>query len=252
MGIHKEVRKIFGSSVLNYMISARTAQGFEEYKESTLAERTDIINRWREHKAEYQNSKQRLIETRRPEGQETGRLSPRGFLQTRHLTFEERKKLHDERKAKREEERHKVHGEGGRSCPFCSRCHPHKHTPRAIQETPIILDSPQEAVEGSIEEQNLEFEHAIHASVAATSRGNAEEDMMIERAIRASVKELQKAGGNANDSDVLNRAIQASIAEANRRLSSADPGPITMTNDDEEHQALLEKAIMCSVLGWTK
>jgi hypothetical protein len=244
MGIHKEVRKLFGSSVLNYMISARTAQGFEEYKDSTLEERQDIINRWREHKAEYQNSKQRLIETRRPEGQETGRLSPRGFLQTRHLSFEERKKLHEERKAKREEERHKVHSKDGhQSCPFCSRCNPHTHTPRTVQTSPIVLDSPRELAENP----DLEFENAIHASVAATSRGNADEDMMIERAIRASVKELQKAGGNTNDSEALSRAIQASIAEANRRRSSEGPGPITISDEDAEHQALLEQAIQESL-----
>jgi hypothetical protein len=248
MGIHKEVRKIFGSSVLNYMISARTAQGFEEYKDSTLAERTDIINRWREHKAEYQNSKQRLIETRRPEGQDTGRLSPRGFLQTRHLSFEERKKLHEERKAKREEERHKVHSKDGRrSCPFCSRCNPHTHTPRAVQQSPVVLDSPREVADGSAEEQNVDFENAIRASVAATSRGNAEEDLMIERAIRASVKELQKAGGSTNDSEALNRAIQASIAEASRRHSNEDPSLINMTDENAEHQVLLEKAIQESL-----
>lgn len=235
---------MFGSSVLNYMISARTAQGFEEYKDSTLAERQDIINRWREHKAEYQSSKQNLMETRRPEGQDSGRLSPRGFLQTRHLSFEERKKLHDERKAKREEERHKVHSKDGhRSCPFCSRCNPHTHTPRAVQTSPVVLDSPRE----SAENPNLEFEHAIHESVAATSRGNAEEDMMIERAIRASVKELQKVGGSTNDSEALNRAIQASIAEASRRRSNEDPALMTLTGEDAEHQALLEKAIQESL-----
>jgi hypothetical protein len=242
MGIHKEVRKIFGSSVLNYMISARTAQGFEEYKESTLQERQDIINRWREHKDEYQNSRQRLMETRRPEGQDTGHLSPRGLLQTRHLSVDERKKLHDERKSKREEERHKVHSKDGRrSCPFCSRCNPHTHTPRAVQTSPIVLSSSREAAE------DLEFENAIHAAVAATSRGDLGEDMMIERAIRASVKELQKTGGNTKDSTALSRAIQASIAEVSRHRSNDDPTLITMDDEDAEHQALLEKAIQESL-----
>ena len=252
MGIHKEIRKLFGSSVLNYMISARTAQGFEEFKDSTLAERQDIINRWREHKSEYQSSKQKLEETRRPEGQETGRLSPRGFLQTRHLTFEERKKLHEERKSTREEERHKIHSKDGRrSCPFCSRCHPHTHTPRAVQTSAVVADSPHEVVEDVVDDHDdadAEFENAIHASVAATSRGNLEEDMMIERAIRASVKELQKAGGNTNDSAALNRAIQASIAEANRgRPSYGLTHTAAMDEDDAEHQALLEKAIQESL-----
>lgn len=236
MGIHKEVRKLFGSSVLNYIISARTAQGFEEYKESTLQERQDIINRWREHKSEYQ----KLVDTRRPEGQETGRLSPRGFLQTRHLSFEERKKLHEERKAKREEERHKVQGKDGKKCPFCSRCHPHTHTPNVVQTSPAVSDPTVEVVQ-DLEDPDLEFENAIHQSVAATSRGNPDEDMMIERAIRASVEELQKAGGNASDSSALDRAIEVSITEASRGRNYFDD------EDDAEHQALLEKAIQESL-----
>ncbi|KAG0651425.1 UDP-glucose:sterol glucosyltransferase 80B1 [Hyphodiscus hymeniophilus] len=247
MGIHKEVRKLFGSSVLNYMISARTAQGFEEYKNSTLQERQDIISRWREHKLEYVSSKQKLMETRRPEGQESGRLSPRGFLQTRHLSFEERKKLHDERKLKREEERHKVHStDGHRSCPFCSRCHPHTHTPRAVQTSPVVPDTAHEVVVDN--DPNVEFENAIHASVAATSRGNVEEDLMIERAIRASIKELQNAGGNTSDAAALSHAIEASIAEATRRRASGDPSHASATDDDDaEHQMLLEKAIQESI-----
>ena len=251
MGIHKEVRKLFGSSVLNYMISARTAQGFEEYKGSTLQERQDIITRWREHKMEYMNSKQKLQETRRPEGQDTGRLSPRGFLQTRHLTFEERKKLHEERKSKREEDRHKIHSQDGhRSCPFCSRCHPHTHTPRSLQTSADVSDSPHEVVVDD-DDPNVEFENAIHASVAATTRGNPDEDMMIERAIRASIKELQKAGGNTSDAAALNRAIQASIAEASRRRSSEDPAhTTTIDEEDAEHQMLLEKAIQESLLQY--
>lgn len=247
MGIHKEVRKLFGSSVLNYVISARTAQGFEEYKDSTLQERQDIIARWREHKTEYQNSKQILMETRRPEGQETGRLSPRGFLQTRHLSFEERKRLHEERKHTREEERYKIHSKDGRrSCPFCSRIHPHTHTPRANQTTPVVMH-PTGEDQGGPDDTNLEFERAIHASVAATSHGDAEQDMMIERAIRASVKELQRAGGNTNDSEALSRAIQASIAKAGRGRADESPHQITMTDEYEEYQAQLERAIQESM-----
>jgi hypothetical protein len=242
MGIHKEVRKMFGSSVLNYMISARTAQGFEEYKNSTLEERQDIINRWREHKSEYQSSKQKLTETRRPEGQDTGRLSPRGFLQTRHLSFDERKRLHEERKSKREEVRQEVHGKDGRRCPFCARCHPHTHTPRAVQTSAIVSNSTGEAPEDS----SLEFENAIHTSIMATSRGDPEEDAMIERAIRASVTELQRASGNTKDSVDLNLAIKASIAEASRE-SSGDHISNTTSDEDAEHQILMEKAIQESL-----
>lgn len=242
MGIHKEVRKIFGSTVLNYIISARTAQGFEEYKTSTLQDRQEIINRWREHKDEYQSSKQKLHETGRPEGQDSGHLSTRGFLQAIHLSFEEQKKLHEERRATREAERQKAQSKDGRrNCPFCRRSNPHTHPP--VQENSIALDATRSAPEGP----SLELEHAIHASVAATSCGDAEEDMIIERAIRASIAELQKSGDiNLDDSKALDRAIRASVAEASRRLSNEDHedhGPIIMTDEDMEHEALLEKAI---------
>lgn len=250
MGIHKEVRKMFGSSVLNYIIAARTAQGYEDAKAATPQERAEIINNWREHKAEYQNAKMKIQENGGPEGQESGRLTPKGFLQTRHMSFEERKKLAAQRKditrAKHEED-HK-NGHGHSHCPFCRRKESHNHTPRATQHTPIVP--------GSHAETNDEFEQAIHASVAATSRGNVEEDLMIERAIRASVRELQSAGGSTlTDEEALNKAIKASISEAaNRRHSEeletgAETGHagISMTDEDAEHQAALEKAIQASL-----
>lgn len=238
MGIHKEVRKMFGSSVLNYVIAARTAQGYDDFKSSTPEERQDIISRWNQEKTELQNQRQNILDMGGPEGQETGRLSPKGFFQTRHLSFDERKRLHEERKTKREAERNKVQSKDGRqSCPFCRRDKPHTHTPRAVQETPAI---PHDA-----DETNAEFEEAIHDSVAATSRGDPEEDLMIERAIRASVRELQKSSSSKlTDQEALHRAIQASVAEAGRGRSSDHVTEHTeATADDAEHQALLEKAI---------
>ncbi|PVH81553.1 glycosyltransferase family 1 protein, partial [Cadophora sp. DSE1049] len=245
MGIHKEVRKLFGSSVLNYMISARTAQGFEDAQSASPEERLGILTRWREHKDEYQNEKMKVQETA-PEGQESGHLTPKGFMQTRHLSFDERKKLHEERKARREAERKKSEGESGhRNCPFCRRDTAHSHKPRAVQTTPIVR--------ASEDDQNAEFEHAIHASVAATSRGNAEEDAMIERAIRASIRELQSAEGSTlTDQEALERAIQASIMSSGRHTSEPETPTqshqsITMTDEEAEHQAALEKAIQASL-----
>lgn len=246
MGVHKEVRKLFGTSVLNYCISARTAQGFEEASRATPEERLDVIYRWTTHKAEYQSMKQRLFETGGPDGQGTGHLTPKGFLQTRHLSFEERKKLHEARRLKREEEQQNAHGAGSgahKHCPFCRRDKPHLHTPRAVQDTPIVLDDP---------DRNAEFEHAIHASVAATSHGNAEEDMMIERAIRASIKELQSTETTLTDQEALKRAIQASVVESGQNHSFNGAGSsVDFTEEDAEHQTLLEKAIEESLRSYS-
>ncbi|PBP25882.1 UDP-Glycosyltransferase/glycogen phosphorylase [Diplocarpon rosae] len=227
MGIHKEVRKMFGTSVLNYIISARTAQGYEDAKSSTLAERSEIIKQWHEHKDKYQSQKMKLQESAVPDGQESGRLAPKGFMQTRHLSFDERKKLYEERRARRMKEDEET-----------------GHKPHAFQTSPIVVQEYDA-------ELNVQFEHAIHTSVAATSRGDIEEDMKIERAIRASVRELQSVHGLAlTDQEALDRAIQASIK------STCGPGTnteaevghaISMTGEEAEHQAALETAIQASL-----
>ena len=46
-GVHKEVQKLFGSNVQNYIIASRTAQGYEEWLQSSDAEKQDVIIRWK-------------------------------------------------------------------------------------------------------------------------------------------------------------------------------------------------------------
>lgn len=248
MGINKEIKKLFGSSVVNYVISARTAQGFEDAKNATSDERKDVISRWNLHKDEYQSERQKVFEHGGPEGQGTGHLTPRGFMQTRHLTFDERKKMHSDRKSKREAEARKVHGDKDHPmCPFCRRKNSHTHAPR--QDQPLLTDGPADHDHGD------EFEQAIKASVAATSRGNADEDAMIERAIRASVRELYSAqDSSGSDHEAMNRAIQASIAEAeaHRREGQAHGEEFHLSHDEAEHQSALERAIQESLLQYQR
>lgn len=210
----------------NYIISARTAQGYEHWKSSSLEERLDIVNRWQQHKDEFQNVKQKVHESG-PDGQESGRLSPKGFFQTRHLSFEERKKLHEERLNKRQQEKSKApsrnqfHGSGGSTSQIAS-------PPHISAET------------------HEEFEHAIKASVASTSRGNPDEDAMIERAIRASVRELQSASSSTlTEQEALDRAIQASIREAGKNISSSSE--IVPDSYDAEHDEILQRSLQESL-----
>ncbi|ETI23926.1 hypothetical protein G647_05733 [Cladophialophora carrionii CBS 160.54] len=46
-GVHKEVQKLFGSNVQNYIAASRTAQGYEEWLESSDVEKQDVIVRWK-------------------------------------------------------------------------------------------------------------------------------------------------------------------------------------------------------------
>lgn len=239
LGIHKEARKLFGSSVVNYVISARTAQGYEEFQASTAQERLTIISRWNALQAENSKSSQKDSPTP-TDGRRSRNSSPKGFLSTRHLSFDERKKLYEERKARREAERNKIQCQDGRpSCPFCRRANPHAHTPLVV-DTPVVVSEPQSS------DTDSEFERAIQASIAATSCGNPDQDAMIERAIRASVRELQNdAETTASNQEAINRAIQASISEAWQ-----EPGQRQSTTDSPDYQSSLERSIRDSLASY--
>lgn len=246
MGVNKEIKKMFGSSVLNYIIAARTAKGFEDAQTCTPEERAEIIQRWKEHKDEYQSTRMKVQE-QGPEVTESGYLSPKGFMEARSLSFEERKKLHkrlhEDRVEKRRQEKIKeatTTTKTPKNCPFCRRGHAHRHTPRGVQEGPVepLTHTASNSLDHT--ETNEEFEHAIHTSVAATSRGNHEEDEMIERAIRASVRELQSSQSSTlTDEQLMERAIQASIEESHKHHPADE--------QDTEHEARLEQAIQESL-----
>lgn len=46
-GVHKEVQKRFGSSVQTYIVTSRTAQGYQEWLQSNEKEREHVVERWR-------------------------------------------------------------------------------------------------------------------------------------------------------------------------------------------------------------
>ena len=198
-----------------------------------------IIGRWNEVQVENLKTSQKKGHAH-TDSHGAQNASPKGFFHTRHLSFDERKKLHEERKAKREAERNKIQCQDGKpSCPFCRRLKPHSHIPHATDPAPIIY-------EAQTDNTNPEFERAIQASVAATSRGDPDEDAMIERAIRASVRELQNdTGASTSSQEALNRAIQASVSAAGH--SREQPNP---SRDDEEYQAALERSIRDSLASY--
>ncbi|KAI7411516.1 UDP-Glycosyltransferase/glycogen phosphorylase [Hortaea werneckii] len=54
-GLYKEIVKRFGSSVQNYIIAARIAQGFDEYQRASVEERRDVVMRWRDAQKGFEN-----------------------------------------------------------------------------------------------------------------------------------------------------------------------------------------------------
>ena len=66
------------------------------------------------------------------------------------------------------------------------------------------------------------IDQAIKDSVAATSTGDAEQDAHIQRAIEASIDQLQQASIEGTDDEALERAIKASMDEMSKAHSDED------------------------------
>ena len=225
-GIYKELQKQTGPSTNNYIMAARTAQGFEDLKTSSQEERLEIIDRWK--------SMQDDIRKARLSFAEETRESMTEFKVKKQRTIEEYKRQLKEKKESKEMQK-KDQAQ--------ARSHPHGLMPHLLHSR-TFPGTP--AKDG----QHPDFEEAIRSSVAATSKGDAEQDEMIERAIRASVKELVAAHhDDANEDDAYHRAIQASVSETRRtgaadeKLKGRDIGsalPDDDDDDDDDDEALKE------------
>ncbi|KAI4281366.1 MAG: hypothetical protein L6R35_005668, partial [Caloplaca aegaea] len=192
-GIYKELQKQFGSSVNNYIIAARMAQGYEELAISTQQERLEIVKRWQATRLALHKEKEQL---------KTEIPTPSNcvFLRAKTVSHPD---LDEKRK----------HARNGRLC----KAPPHINDDSSNHNEgggETVADHPSVCA-GSLEHADTStFEEAIQSSVKATSRGDREEDALIERAIRASVMELRAASKAGNTDETLQRAIQASVAEA--------------------------------------
>ena len=225
-GIYAEIQKHFGHSVQNYIIAARTAQGYEEWKESIPEERVQIVNTWKSIQVELRKAGKKYGKERDEEIHELATLTQShrpedliaGFKSARHLTWDDRKKLHAEReKLKRERKMEKGVARTNSQGTVKSRC---KYCPFDHDEglhRSQTFPSPQHPISTPGAVEAIDYEEAIQKSVTATSRGNPQEDAIIERALRASVRELQQAQENGEiEDEAYQRAVAASVLEAKR------------------------------------
>lgn len=213
MGIYKEVQKHFGSSVQNYIIAARTAQGYEDLKKSNLEERLDIVARWHEVQLDL-NKEKELARHNSFQG-------PHCLVKSKQSSFDQKKQKHDDKKRKKKLEKAKLSTyERSDSPRFCDRLAKNRRHPSVN-----IAHS-----------DHATFDEAIEKSVAATSQGDPEQDKLIERAIRASVLELKSASQEGDNEAAVQRAIQASITEASRVRKENAARKSKDTPRDEYHQ----------------
>jgi hypothetical protein len=214
-GVHAEVRNLFSRSSVNYIISSRVKEGAEQLDGATVEEQGDIVARWQTHKSDlkafYQRQKASKdnvqLDADAPVDESAAGPPKTGWFHTRNLSFDERKKLQEQKEAWKKRQAAGVHSSGGSSTSFL---------------------------------EDEEMEQAILASVKQTSRGNPEEDAKVEQAIRASVREMRRIAEQSRELD--GGISQSSTATS---LPSEDDDIRNIT--DEEYQGLIEEAVRQSL-----
>ncbi|CAG7558474.1 unnamed protein product [Fusarium equiseti] len=216
-GLDAEISRYFSKSVQNYIISSRAVQGQHEMQEATPGERNDVVQRWHNFTSDldkfYRWKKKENVAGKQPE--ETQQYSseavherPRtGWLHTRNMSFEERKKLHADKEAWERKN-------SGTSIPHSKSS--------GASNTPTHSS------------RDEEFEKAIQASIQETSRGNAEEDAQVEAAMRESINAVRQRS-ESDEAPPLPLKDPSIFKDAEYQIT------------DEEYQALVEQAIQQSL-----
>ncbi|KAB2580955.1 UDP-glucuronosyl/UDP-glucosyltransferase [Lasiodiplodia theobromae] len=246
-GIYMGIRKPFGATIQNYIIAARTAQGWEEYNKSTSEERAIIVEL-------YQFIASHVKKKRNPGEKEMEAIQA--------LVAKRRAKAEEQRKSLQTFLGWRSAGEGSSGA---ASAHPTSGpaVPPAVQRTQNTYAPQNSAVGQSSSSQspapsqweaeydaatlqkaeNDDLEEAIRLSLTEVSRGNPEEDALIERAMRNSIKEMEASNPHIHEqfsaeeeAEILQRVLEQSRLEAAEQLERgrADGG----TGDDELEEAL--------------
>jgi UDP:flavonoid glycosyltransferase YjiC (YdhE family) len=201
-GVHKEVGKLFGSNVQNYIIASRAAQGYEEWLQSSDAEKQDVIVRWK------------LIQ-KYPKKKRNPDEMVRDILEAqRNINMEDREALQN-------------CGRTTSSAQSANSADASTQDPESVMFTLGGSDSPLRPANTAPEESlgAAEINETIRLSVQETSRGDPEEDANVERAIQENVSRLQRrrqeAADHQADQENLRQAMATSEAEAQRHTREA-------------------------------
>lgn len=260
-GIYAEVAKLFGSSVQNYIIAARVAQGYEEWKSSTPEERAQIVSAWKDDKLQarkggriYGNEKKEAVEKTASQHPTGSAELLSGFKHTRHLSWDERKILSEKREQLKKEQKELQRREKEVSKAEEKRSGKAKNRFDDDNNGNVKPSSSSDMTRSAEDAGVDDYEHAIQTSLGATSRGNAEEDAVIEKALRASLQELHAASQDADthEDDAYKAAVKASMQEYKRAQAgqagqaqetgvfSAAGQPVGDEHDDELERVLTQ------------
>ncbi|KAF7543448.1 hypothetical protein G7Z17_g10726 [Cylindrodendrum hubeiense] len=217
-GVHAEINKFFTRSVQNYIISSRAIQGQREMHTATPEERADVIKRWNNSKFDLKNhyvlKKKETTTGKLPANQDTtasgegGLVAPKaGWLENKRMSLAERKRLEAQRDSWK----------------------------KGYVDVKLPTDNDSISDAQTTTSEDTELELAIQASVQETSHGNAEEDAMIEAAIRESIRAVRERVQSTDTAGPL----------PTKDMTIFDDESYQVT--DGEYQDLIEKAIQQSL-----
>lgn len=218
-GAYAELNKFLSRSVQNYIITSRVVQGERDLQNASEGEKADILYRWN-HDTDLKTIQETKLKGQEREHSRVGSGGgPTSWFPT----------LQDGRRqmgAALEEKPRRQRSQSGRISRRLSLSRPSSPAP-VNWEKSLNADA--------------EFEEAIIASVRETSRGDPEEDDMVEVAIRESILAMQQQGSSLPDPVRLKtEGIRDSAA-----VFEDEEYKIT----DEEYQNLIEQAIRESLVG---
>ena len=191
-GVHKEVQNLFGCSVQNYIIASRTAQGYEEWLQSSDAEKQDVIDRWK--------LIQKYLKKRKPEEM------MRDILETqRKMSMGGREVRQD-----REQTAQSVRSADTDASSI------------DVESTLLIMSGSQSS---EVSVDTAEVDESTRLSFQDISNGDPEEHFNMERPVQKKASKLQrrkqKPVNREADGDVLRQAMPASEDEAQRHAKGA-------------------------------
>ncbi len=241
-GIHAEMRRKFATSFDNYIITARVQQGNEDFEASTPEERQDILARWSSKQGDLKGfyllrQKERKAQKGEPvpEVEEADEPPLTGWLHTRHLSTDERRKLQEQKGAWKQRQ-------------ASLRADDADELERAIRE------SVRQTSHGDPDE-DAHIEQVIRASlvemqhIAQSSRDEKKVAPGPDASELPDIAELDGAPATAHGSnDITDEEFQELIAMAvqqslTEQQASAAPGHATAEEDDEFRRALEESRV---------
>ncbi|QDS71101.1 hypothetical protein FKW77_009183 [Venturia effusa] len=237
-GIYKEIQRHFGASANNYIIAARTAQGWEAWLQTDKGTQTEIVHRYLQvvelvKKSDKKGGKedsceavQEYIEKRKKKRREAWEKLAKN-VQTKKSTIQQSLQTHCPSTKDGKPASHStsdlLHQDGDASSrQGASRANSTGHLLHAATFPAPSTSYQDDSDDDTMHDHDLN--EAIRQSVMDSSTGDQDEDALIHRAIQASMTELQRGQGSvestttmsdtAEEEEQLRRAIEESMRSA--------------------------------------